>query len=152
MVPSPIDKVEVNGVELTVESSLQTALTARGLSTSGSKQKCFQWLLNFQKKLEMEILSQQLPTLSRMTTVNQSPNFAEPSITGGAGQAQLDALFLSTLVSWLHQFSSQSRCTQNIRIVRSSGTPTISFDFCYAKSVPERADPKDIFRPSFALS
>jgi hypothetical protein len=85
---------------------------------------------------------------------NREPevNFAEPSITGGAGQAQLDALFLSTLVSWLHQFSSQSRCTQNIRIVRSSGTPTISFDFCYAKSVPERADPKDIFRPSFALS
>ena len=55
---------------------------------------------------------QQLPNPSRMRTVNQRPNFAEPSITGGAGQAQPDALSLSTLVPCLHQLSSQSRCTQ----------------------------------------
>ena len=42
--PSPTDMVLVNGIELTPESSLQalrTALTFHGLSTSGSKSKCF---------------------------------------------------------------------------------------------------------------
>ena len=104
MVPSPTDKVEVNGVELTMESSLQalgTALTARGLSTSGSKQKCFQRLLNFQKKTELEILS---------SAVAKSQ---KSSIAGGAGQAQLDALSLPALVPSMCEFSSQSRCAQN---------------------------------------
>ena len=53
VVPSPTDKVLIDGVELTVESSqraLRTALTSRGLSTSGAKQKCFKRLLEFQEE------------------------------------------------------------------------------------------------------
>jgi hypothetical protein len=59
VVPSPTDKVLVDGVELTAKSSLQalrTALSSKGLSTSGAKQKCFKRLLEFQKKTELEII------------------------------------------------------------------------------------------------
>jgi hypothetical protein len=58
--PSPTDMVLVNGVELTPESSLQSlraALTFHGLSTSGSKSKCFTRLLNHQKQQELEIIN-----------------------------------------------------------------------------------------------
>ena len=57
--PSPTDMVLVNGVELTPDSTLQsfrTALTFYGLSTSGSKSKCFTRLLNHQKQQELEII------------------------------------------------------------------------------------------------
>ena len=49
--------VLVNGVELTVDSSLRalrTGLTHHGLSTSGPKRKCFARLLNNQKALELQ--------------------------------------------------------------------------------------------------
>ena len=50
--PSPVDTVLVNGVELTESSSLRAlraGLTFYGLTTSGSKTKCFARLLNHQK-------------------------------------------------------------------------------------------------------
>ena len=57
--PSPTDMVLVNGVELTPQSTLQSLKTAcsfHGLSTSGSKVKCFSRLLNHQKEQELEII------------------------------------------------------------------------------------------------
>ena len=55
--PAPTDSVLVNGAELTAAStlaSLRAGLNFYGLSTSGSKAKCFQKLLNHQKKLELD--------------------------------------------------------------------------------------------------
>ena len=53
------DKLVVNGVELTMDSTLATlraGLTFYNLSTSGSKQKCFTRLANYQKQ-ELEIIT-----------------------------------------------------------------------------------------------
>ena len=50
----------VNGVELTMDSTLATlraGLTFYNLSTSGSKQKCFTRLANYQKQQELEIIT-----------------------------------------------------------------------------------------------
>ena len=47
----------VNGVELTVQNSLsllRTACSFYGISTSGSKQKCFARLMNHQAKMQLE--------------------------------------------------------------------------------------------------
>ena len=55
--PSPTDMVLLNGVQLTPESSLRTlraGLTFIDMSTSGSKQRCFERLLNFQNQLELQ--------------------------------------------------------------------------------------------------
>eukprot|EP00435_Cladocopium_sp_Y103_P009526 s72_g2.t1 len=57
--PAPDDKIIVDGVELTASSTLallRTALKHNGLSTSGSKAKCFSKLLNHQRKVELEIV------------------------------------------------------------------------------------------------
>ena len=58
-VPSPTDKVLIDGVELSADSSLQSlraALTSKGLSTPGSKYKCLKRLLEFQKRTELEVI------------------------------------------------------------------------------------------------
>ena len=58
--PMKDDKLVVNGVELTANSSLaalRAALTFYNLSTSGSKQKCFAKLLHHAKRLELETVT-----------------------------------------------------------------------------------------------
>ena len=55
--PAPEDKITVNGAELTALSTLallRQALTFYGHSTSGGKVKCFNKLINHQKKMELE--------------------------------------------------------------------------------------------------
>ena len=58
--PAADDKIHVNGVEITVNSTLavmRQALTWYGLSASGGKDRCFRKLLNHQKALELEAMT-----------------------------------------------------------------------------------------------
>ena len=148
VVPSPTDKVLVDGVELTAESSLQslrTALGSKGLSTSGSKQKCFKRLLEFQKKTELEIIQSAIAKSEH--DLSREPR-AQP-LQNPPDQAAQDKHNLTHMPyqAWCPacvSFRARADAHRNTGIARSGSTPTISFDFCYVKSVPEGSDPKAI--------
>ena len=73
VVPSPTDKVMVDGVELTAESSLQalrTALSSKGLSTSGQSRNVSKDFWSFRRRLSLRSFSPQLPNLNRISAVN----------------------------------------------------------------------------------
>ena len=148
VVPSPTDKVLVDGVELTTESSLQslrTALTSKGLSTSGSKQKCFKRLLEFQKKTELEIIQSAIAKSEK--DLSREPR-AQP-LQNPPDQADQDRHNLTHMPyqAWCPacvSFRARADAHRNTGVARSVSTPTISFDFCYVKSVPEGSDPKEI--------
>ena len=87
LTPSPVDMVVVNGVELSESSSLRApraGLTHYGLSTSGSKVKCFARLLNHQKALELQVVhaaaeraQQELTRTPNAVKLETPPSFAE---------------------------------------------------------------------------
>ena len=148
VVPSPTDKVLIDGVELNVDSSLQslrTALTSRGLSTSGSKHKCFKRLLEFQKKTELEVMQSAVANAGQ--EFNREPH--APPLQSPPDQAEQDKHNLTHVPyqAWCPaciSFRAREDAHRNTGISRSGGTATVSFDFCYVKSVPEGADPKGV--------
>ena len=113
VMPSPNDKVTIDGVKLTATSGLQalrTALTGLCLSTSGSKQKCFGRLLSYQKKHELEVL--QSAVAKNQQDVERKPNAQPLHIpTENPRSSQSVTLPLPAVVLSLRQSSSSSRCT-----------------------------------------
>ena len=148
VVPSPNDKVTIDGVELTEASGLQalrTALTGLGLSTSGSKQKCFARLLAYHKKHELEVL--QSAVAKSQQDGERKPN-AQPLHTPPSQEVQdLHNLTHCPYQPWCsacvtHQARADAH--RNSGTARQGGTPTVSFDFAYVKSVPDGKDPKNV--------
>ena len=76
------EKVVVNGVELTVSSSLaalRSGCSLYGISQSGGKQKCYRRLVNHLKKLELELLANAAQhAVADAERVPKSPSLATP--------------------------------------------------------------------------
>ena len=146
--PSPTDMVLVNGVELTPESSLQslrTALTFHGLSTSGSKSKCFTRLLNHQKQQELEIIH--AATEQYHSDLARVPKAVDLKVPPSEEEQQLHNLSHLPYAPWCPScvcFRARADKQQRSDGARRAGTATVSFDFCYTKSVPESMDEKNI--------
>ena len=146
--PSPTDMVLVNGVELTPESSLQslrTALTFHGLSTSGSKSKCFTRLLNHQKQQELEIIH--AATEQYHSDLARAPKAVDLKVPPSEEEQQLHNLSHLPYAPWCPScvcFRARADKQQRSDGARRAGTATVSFDFCYTKSVPESMDEKNI--------
>ena len=146
--PSPTDMVLVNGVELTPESSLQslrTALTFHGLSTSGSKSKCFTRLLNHQKQQELEIIH--AATEQYHSDLARVPKAVDLKVPPSEEEQQLHNLSHLPYAPWCPScvcFRARADKQQRSDGARRAGTATVSFDFCDTKSVPESMDEKNI--------
>ena len=80
--PAKDDEVFVGGITLTAESSLaslRAACNSYGISTSGSKLKCFGRLLNHQKGLELQTITHAAQdALNAEVRVPNSPSLPEP--------------------------------------------------------------------------
>ena len=146
--PSPTEMVLVNGVELTPESSLQalrTALTFHALSTSGSKSKCFTRLLNHQKQQELEIIH--AATEHYKSELARVPKAVDLKVPPSEEEQQLHNLSHLPYAPWCAScvcFRARADKQQRSDGARRAGVATISFDFCYTKSVPESMDEKQV--------
>lgn len=140
--------VAVDGVELTADSgsmALHAALTNLGLSTSGSKVKCFGRLLKYQKKHELEVL--QSAVARNQQDAERQPH-AQPVHEPPSPEVQASHIlthcpyqpWCAACVS--HQARADAH--RSTGIAREGGTPTISFDFAYVKGLPEGGDPKEV--------
>ena len=81
----------------------------------------------------------QLPNLNRISAVNPVHSLCKI--------LQIKHLRTNTTsLIWHTKRGAQhvSASERNTGVVRSGSTPTISFDFCYVKGVPEGSDPKEI--------
>ena len=147
-VPSPTDKVLIDGVELNASSSLQalrTALTGLGISTSGSKQKCFERLLNYQKKHELEVL--QSAVAKNQQSDERKPKAQPLHVPPSQELQDLHNLTHCPYQPWCpsciaHQARADAH--RSTGAARQGGSPTVSFDFAYVKNVPDGREPKDI--------
>ena len=118
-------------MELTAESSLQalrTALSSKGLSTSGAKQKCFKRLLEFQKKNELEIIQSAIAKSEQ--DLSREPR-AQP-LQNPPDQAAQDKNNLTHMPyqAWCPacvSFRARADAHRNTGVARSGSTPTISF-------------------------
>ena len=144
--PSPTDMVLVNGVELTVDSSLRSlraGLSFNGLSTSGSKQKCFERLLNFQKQLELQTVhaaatAAQQELLPRSVELQQPPSERDQQIHN------LSHLPYANWCPACVAYRARSDRHERTGASQRSSVPSVSFDFCYTKCVPGGKDSKEI--------
>ena len=146
--PSPTDMVLVNGVELTPDSSLQalrTALTFHSLSTSGSKTKCFTRLLNHQKQHELEIIH--AATEQYQSDMARVPRAVDVKVPPSEEEQQLHNLSHLPYAPWCAScvcFRARADKQQRSDGARRAGVATISFDFCYTKSVPTSMEEKKV--------
>eukprot|EP00435_Cladocopium_sp_Y103_P042490 s2990_g11.t1 len=145
---TPTDMVLVNGVELTAQSSLRAlraGLTFNGLSTSGSKQKCFDRLLNFQKQMELQTVHAAATAAQQELT--RVPNAVELQQPPSEREQQLHNLSHLPYASWCPScvaYRARSDRHERTGASQRSSVPSISFDCCYTKCVPDKSDSKDI--------
>ena len=136
--PSPEDEVNVNGTLLRSTSTL-AALRAGccfySLSSSGSKQKCFQRLLDHSKKLDLEMISAAAREAQRQQGRDAlAPVSAEVPTEYEQQKHRLTHL---PFASWCPScLAHRARPTRHERTgeAHAGAVPTISFDFFYTKS------------------
>eukprot|EP00435_Cladocopium_sp_Y103_P063067 s2135_g24.t1 len=136
--PSPEDEVNVNGTVLRSNSALaalRAGCSFYNLSSSGSKQKCFQRLLDHSKKLDLEMISAAAKEAQRQEGRDAlAPVSAEiPSEFEQMKHRSTHLPYANWCPSCL---AHRARPTRHERTSEShAGTvPTISFDFFYTKS------------------
>ena len=136
--PSPEDEVNVNGTVLRSTSAL-AALRAGccfyNLSTSGSKQKCFQRLLDHAKKLDLQMMTAAAKEAQRQQGREAlAPVSAETPTEYEQAKHRLTHL---PYANWCPScLAHRARPTRHERTgeAHAGAVPTISFDFFYTKS------------------
>ena len=146
--PTPDDKIVVAGVELTSSSTLavlKQALKHYNLSTSGSKAKCFSRLVNHQKKLELEIIHSAAKATE--ADLKREPHPQTLAVLPDQQTQDRHALTHVPFEPWCEScvaFRVRMDPHKRDDSTYTSGTPTVSFDFCHTKSVPAGHKPQDI--------
>ena len=152
--PSADDEVTVNGTKLQATSAL-SALRAGcsfyNLSTSGPKQRCFQRILDHQKKLELEmVLAASKDAQQQMERQPKVPPTAElPSEAEQAKHRLTHLPYASWCTSCVTHRARPDR-HETTGISHEGTVPTISFDYFYTKS--DGQDVLDEESPNSVLS
>ena len=150
IVVAPFDAQEivVNGVVLTAHSSqaaLKAGLSHYGKSTSGSKRKLFERLVNHMKQMELE--------LARDAAVQaEKAHHREPRMQVAANrpsekEVERHCLTHTPYQGWCeHCVSHRARPDRHERndLSKEASIPTISFDFCYTKALGEGEAERDV--------
>eukprot|EP00435_Cladocopium_sp_Y103_P044674 s1582_g12.t1 len=136
--PSSDEEINVNGTVLKPSSAL-AALRAGcqfyNLSTSGSKQRCFQRLIDHQKKLELElVISASRDAQQQLQRQPKAPPAADlPSESEQAAHRLTHLPFAAWCPSCLAHRARQNR-HERTGESHSHAVPTVSFDFFYTKA------------------
>ena len=141
--PNAGDKILVNGVELSAESTLaalRVALTFYNLSTSGNKSKCFRRLVN-QLELEGVYAAARQQELELHRPAN-APRLAELPSEQEQMSHRLTHLPYQPWCESCVAFRARMDRRQRDDSARRSGTPTISFGLAFTKAVPQGEDPQ----------
>ena len=128
----------VNGEMLTVQSALanlRAACATYGISSSGSKAKCFKRLMEHQQKLQMQtVMNASRDALNAEVRVPRSPTLAEPPDEAIQARHRLTHVPYET---WCQPcVAHRARADANHRdgMVSEGDCPVISFDFFYTKA------------------
>lgn len=131
------DKITVNGVELEATGSLgslRTACAFFGISQSGSKVKCYRRLWQHAQKLQLQnTLTAANGARAQMEREVLAPPLAQPP---NELEQQKHFLTRTPYAQWCeHCVAFRARQDRHPRDDSSKmdSTPTISFDYCYAK-------------------
>ena len=142
------EKVVVNGVELTVSSSLaalRSGCSLYGISQSGGKQKCYRRLVNHLKKLELELLANAAQhAVADAERVPKSPSLATPPSLELQRQHELTHTPYQPWCESCVCFKARADRQCRNDSARISGTATVSFDLAYTRSIPEGANQQGI--------
>ena len=142
------EKVVVNGVELTVSSSLaalRSGCSFYGISQSGGKQKCYRRLVNHLKKLELELLTNAAQhAVADAERVPKSPSLATPPSLELQRQHELTHTPYQPWCESCVCFKARADRQCRNDSARISGTATVSFDLAYTRSIPEGANQQGI--------
>ena len=146
--PGRGDHLLVNGVEIFKDSAhavLKTACNHYGISSSGSKLKCFQRLWDYQSKLELQtVLSVAREAEAEQSRQPRAVNLAEPP---SEEEQQRHALTHLPYKNWCAAcVAHRARQDRHVRsgAARDGSAPTISFDYCYTRAVAQGENPRDI--------
>ena len=146
--PADFEKIVVNGVELTAESSLAALRSAcgfYGISQSGGKLKCYGRLVNHLKKLELELMTNAAQqATAEMERKPKSPTLAVPPSEELQRQHELTHTPYQPWCESCVCFKAHANKQLRDDGARCSGTPTVSFDLAYIRSIPEGTDPQDV--------
>ena len=138
MKPIPEDEVNVNGVLLRESSTLATlraGSSSYGVSTSGSKQKCFKRLIEHSKKLELEaVMAAAKEAQSQQERHPLAPVSAEIPSEYEQSQHRLTHV---PYRAWCPScIAHRARADRHERTgeAHAGEVPTVSFDYFFTKS------------------
>ena len=132
--PSAEDEIDINGTKLratSAPSALRAACGFYNLSTSGSKQKCFQRILDHQKKLELTmVMAAAKDAQQQMERQPRAPPTAEPPDEAEQARHRLTHI---PYANWCTSCRARPDRHETTGISHEGAIPTISFDYFYTK-------------------
>eukprot|EP00435_Cladocopium_sp_Y103_P060151 s367_g21.t3 len=144
LAPERGDHLNVNGVELFKHSSLallREACSFYNVSQSGSKERCFKRLWEYQKKLELQAA---LAAAREVEAAQKRDPVPQKLAVPPDEQSQVKHMFTHLpYADWCPHciaFRARQDAHRSDGSVKSSGIPTISFDFAYTKAVGPGGD------------
>ena len=146
--PFEDQEIVVNGVNLNADSShavLKAALRHYGKSTSGSKRKLFQRLVNHMKQMELELARE--AALQSEQAHRREPRMQLAANRPNEKQVELHCLTHTPYQGWCeHCVAHRARPDRHERndLAKEATIPTISFDFCYTKALGEGEAERDV--------
>ena len=136
------EKIVVNGVELTVDSSLaalRSGCNFYGISQSGGKSKCYRRLVNHLKALELELLKNAAQhAAAEVERVPHAPTLATPPSLEVQRKHELTHMPYQPWCESCVCFKARSDRQCRDDSARVSGTPTVSFDLAYTHAFSPR--------------
>ena len=150
IVVAPFDAQEivVNGVTLNALSSqgaLKAGLRHFGKSTSGSKRKLFDRLVNHIKQMELELARE--AALQAERAHHREPRMQVAVNKPSEKEVELHCLTHTPYQGWCeHCVAHRARPDRHERndLSKESSIPTISFDFCYTKALGDGEAERDV--------
>ena len=139
--PFMVDKIVVNGIELTSTSSLtsfQVACAFRGISISGPRMKCYRRLVNHMKTLELQAAYEAVQAYKKSET--RHPHFQVPAEKPSDYEVQKHCLTHLPYAPWCsHCLAHRGRPDRHERndAAKEGSIPVISFGFCTTKSLAD---------------
>ena len=138
--PMNVDKVLVNGKELTKDSSIATlraACSFLGISGSGSKVQVYTKILNHNKKMEL-LNAKSLVSEAKAQETREALGQSVPKMLDEAIQAKAQAdLTHMPYANWCKErIEHRARPDRHERTngVKRGSIPEVSFDFCYTRA------------------
>ena len=136
--PTPEDEVNVNGTLLRATSglaALRAGCSFYGLSSSGSKSKCFERLLNHSKKLELDMIMAAAKESKRQEERDPlAPVNAEVPTEFEQNKHRLTHLPFENWCPSCVAFRARPDRHENTGESHAGSVPTISFDYFFTKS------------------